>query len=108
MRCEEPSFDYEQCDRCIRKSVSFYPSVLADGIGTDPKVAYDNRSQWKSRGSTSGHWNASCTEMDLRTHRVKEFMTTEAAGVPRRWQTACVQGEGKAIFAIRSYGREPD
>lgn len=35
--------DPEDCDRCIRKTVSFYPAILADnvGIGDDPKTAYE-------------------------------------------------------------------
>lgn len=76
---------YEQCDRCIRKSVSFYPSVLADGIGAAPRVAYEQSIPLESIADPQADTetpNAQKWTYGL-TPELKEFMTTEAAGVPQ-------------------------
>lgn len=79
------SSDYEQCERCIRKSVSFYPSVLADGIGVEPEVAYGQSIPLESLADPQADTetpNAQEWTFGL-TPELKEFMTTEAAGVPQ-------------------------
>lgn len=77
--------DYEQCERCIRKSVSFYPSVLADGIGAAPTVAYEQSIPLESIADPQADTetpNAQKWTYGL-TPELKEFMTTEAAGIPQ-------------------------
>jgi hypothetical protein len=73
--------DYEQCNRCIRKSVSFYPSILADGLGLEPKVAYEQSIPMESladpKAPLAQIWTAGLTP------ELEEFMTTEAVGVPQ-------------------------
>ncbi len=77
--------DYEQCDRCIRKSVSFYPSILADGIGEEPRVAYEQSIPMESIADPQAD-----TETPLArrwayglTPELLEFLTTEADSVPK-------------------------
>lgn len=77
--------NYEQCDHCIRKSVSFYPSVLADGIGTSPRVAY--RQSIPLESIADPHADTETPYAQKWTYgltpELEEFMTTEAAGVPQ-------------------------
>lgn len=81
---DHPS-DYEQCERCIRKSVSFYPSVLADGIGVEAAVAYRQSIPMESLADPQADTetpNAQKWMVGL-TPELQEFMTTEAAGTPQ-------------------------
>ena len=77
--------DYEQCDRCIRKSVSFYPSILADGKGEEPKVAYEQSIPLESLADPQSDTETPFAHQWTYglTPELKEFMTTEAAGVPQ-------------------------
>ena len=81
---DHPS-DYEQCDRCIRKSVSFYPSILADGIGEEPEVAYEQSIPMESLADPRADTETPCAQKWTYglAPELKEFMTTEASGVPQ-------------------------
>ncbi|ADX75208.1 hypothetical protein Asphe3_41430 (plasmid) [Pseudarthrobacter phenanthrenivorans Sphe3] len=84
-RKDHPS-DFGQCDRCIRKSVSFYPSVLAaDGVGAEPGVAYRESIPLESIADPQADTETPRTQEWTYglTPELKEFLTTEAAGVPQ-------------------------
>jgi hypothetical protein len=78
--------DYEQCDRCVRKTVSFYPAILADnvGIGDDPKIAYEQAIPMESLADPKAEVE---TPLALLWHdglppELRTFLTTSASSVP--------------------------
>ncbi|GAA0207697.1 hypothetical protein [Glutamicibacter creatinolyticus] len=76
--------DYEQCDRCIRKSVSFYPSLLAEGIGVDPQLAYAQSIPMESLADPRTDTETPLAQQWLYglTTELQEFLTAEADSVP--------------------------